>query len=55
MCGICGKLNFNGRKVSEELRRRIRYRGQQFKIKTFTELIGDTERRYSEYLKELDM
>lgn len=40
-----------GRKVSDELKRRIKYRGTQFKIKTFSQLIDDTEKRYSEYLK----
>lgn len=39
-----------GRKVSDELRRRIKYRGSQFKIRTFSQLIDDTEKRYSDYL-----
>jgi len=43
-----------GRKISDELKRRIKYRGNQFKIRTFTELIEDTERRYKNYLEVIN-
>lgn len=42
-----------GNKIDGELKRRIKYRGSQFHIRTFSELIGDTENRYSEYLAAL--
>lgn len=42
-----------GKRISMELERRIKYRGSQFKIRTFTELIGDTEKRYNEYINLL--
>lgn len=42
-----------GRKISDELSRRKKYRGNQFKVITFTELIEDTERRYKDYLEAI--
>lgn len=40
-----------GNRISDELKKIVKYRGSQFRIKTFTDLIGDSENRYSEYLK----
>lgn len=42
-----------GRKVSEELRKRMKYRGSQFKLMTFSDLIEDTEKRYKEFIDVL--
>jgi len=43
-----------GRKVSEDLKKRVKYRGNQFKLKTFVDLIEDTEKRYKEFIKTLE-
>jgi len=44
-----------GQKVHPDLRDVLTIRGgTRFSIKTFTDLIGDTERRYREYLKAVD-
>ena len=43
-----------GSKQADELRRTLKLRGTTFKVKTYTQLIGDTERRYSRYLEALD-
>lgn len=43
-----------GRKISDDLKKRVKYRGSQFKLKTFIDLIDDTEKRYSEYIKTLE-
>lgn len=39
-----------GRKIGDELKRRMKYRGTQFKVRTYSQLIDDAEKRYSEYL-----
>lgn len=43
-----------GRTVSDELERKKKYRASHFKIKTFADLIDDTEKRYKEYLDSLN-
>ena len=43
-----------GTKKSEDLARTLKVRGASMKVKTYTDLISDTERRYSNYLKVLD-
>lgn len=43
-----------GKSISDELERKRKYRGSQFKVKTFSDLIDDTEKRYKEFLKALD-
>jgi len=43
-----------GRKVDKDLQRKKKYRGPQFKIKTFSDLIDDTERRYKEFIKIIE-
>lgn len=42
-----------GKKISPELSKRKKYRGSQFKIKTYTDLISDTETRYKEFIQTL--
>lgn len=42
-----------GKRVSEDLKRKKRYRGGNFKILTFSQLISDTEQRYKEYIQEM--
>lgn len=42
-----------GKTISAELERKRKYRGSQFKVRTFSDLIDDTEKRYKEYLKTL--
>ncbi len=42
-----------GKTISEELERKKKYRGSQFKVRTFSDLIDDTEKRYKEFLKAL--
>ena len=42
-----------GKKVNEDLNRKVKYRGGNFKIRTFTQLISDTEKRYNEYIKTI--
>lgn len=39
-----------GRKISDDLKRRIKHRSSGFKIKTFSDLIDDTEKRYKEFI-----
>jgi hypothetical protein len=43
-----------GKKESDDLTRTRKLRGGSQKVRTYTELIDDTERRYSEYLKALE-
>lgn len=43
-----------GKTISAELERKKKYRGSQFKVRTFSDLIDDTEKRYKEYLQALD-
>lgn len=40
-----------GKTISTELERKRKYRGNQFKVRTFSDLIDDTEKRYKEFLK----
>lgn len=42
-----------GRKISDDLKKRAKYRGNQFKLKTFIDLIDDTEKRYIDFVKTL--
>lgn len=42
-----------GRKISDELKKRIKYRGGHFKLLTFADLIDDTEKRYKEFMSAL--
>jgi len=43
-----------GRKISDDLKKRAKYRGSQFKLRTFVDLIDDTEKRYKEFIKTLE-
>ena len=43
-----------GRKISNDLKKRVKYRGSQFKLKTFIDLIDDTEKRYKEFITTLE-
>ena len=40
-----------GRRIDGELKKRLRYRKNTFKIRTFADLVDTTEKRYKEYLK----
>jgi ribosomal protein L40E len=42
-----------GQKKSDDLARTLKVRGNRLRVKTYTELIGDTERRYKDYLDAL--
>ncbi len=42
-----------GQTISTELERKKKYRGNQFKVRTFSDLIDDTEKRYKEFYKTL--
>lgn len=42
-----------GQKKSDDLERTLKVRGNRLKVKTYTDLIGDTERRYKSYLDAL--
>jgi len=42
-----------GRKISDDLKNRMKYRPNQFKILTFSDLIDDTEKRYNEFIKAM--
>jgi hypothetical protein len=44
-----------GQKASDDLKRTLKLRGSSQKVRTYTQLIGDTERRYADYLKALDV
>lgn len=39
-----------GRKIDDDLSRKIKHRASHFKIKTFSDLIDDTEKRYKEFV-----
>jgi RecB family endonuclease NucS len=41
-------------RVSEELRGTLDMRSKSFKVRTYTELVSDTRRRYTSYLKALE-
>lgn len=43
-----------GQKQSDELRETMKVRREAFKIRTYTQLVSDTERRYKQYLDALD-
>ncbi len=43
-----------GRKISDDLIKTMKYRGNQFKILTFTDMIADTEKRYKEFIEALN-
>jgi hypothetical protein len=43
-----------GRHISDELKKRMKYRGQQFKIRNYAELIDETMQRYEKYLENPD-
>lgn len=44
-----------GRKASDDLKKTLDVRGgQSFKVRTYTQLISDTERRYKNYLEALE-
>jgi ribosomal protein L40E len=43
-----------GSKVSEELRGTLDMRSKSFKVRTYTELVSDTRRRYTKYLEALE-
>jgi hypothetical protein len=43
-----------GQKSSDDLKRTLKLRGSAQKVRTYTQLISDTERRYSRYLEALD-
>ena len=42
-----------GRKVSNDLKKRMKFRGNQFKVKTYSDLIDDVKKRYTEFYKNL--
>jgi len=43
-----------GKKIDKDLQRKKKYRSSQFKIKTFSDLIDDTEKRYKEFIEILN-
>jgi len=43
-----------GKKIDKDLQKKKKYRSSQFKIKTFSDLIDDTERRYREFIKIME-
>lgn len=43
-----------GRKISDDLKRRLKFRGGQFKVKTYSDLIDDVKKRYTEFYKNFD-
>jgi ribosomal protein L40E len=42
-----------GRKVSDTLRKHLKMRGSSFRVRTYTDLIQDTDQRYKQYLDAL--
>lgn len=42
-----------GKTISADLKSKMKYRGNQFRIRTFSDLIDDTEKRYKDFLKTL--
>ena len=44
-----------GNKKSEDLTRRLKHRSSSFKVRTYTDLVADTEHRYRDFLKTLDL
>jgi hypothetical protein len=55
---LTGKKAFEaylvGSKSSPDLKRTLAVRGTAFRVRTYTDLISDTERRYKKYLEALD-
>lgn len=43
-----------GNKKSQDLTRRLKHRSSNFKVRTYTDLVADTEHRYKEFLQTLD-
>ena len=43
-----------GNKSSDDLKRTLKVRGSSFRVRTYTDLISDTERRYKRYLDALE-
>lgn len=43
-----------GRKISDDLKRRLKFRGSQFKVKTYSDLIDDVKIRYTEFYKNFN-
>jgi len=50
-----GQAILIGRRVSDELQRKKKYRGQQFKVCNYAQVLDDTENRYKNYLKGMDV
>ncbi len=42
-----------GRKISDDLKKRLKFRGNQFKVKTYSDLIDDVKKRYTDFYKNL--
>lgn len=42
-----------GKTISDDLKKKMKYRGSQFKVRTFADLIDDTEKRYTDYLNKM--
>ena len=42
-----------GRKISDDLKKRLKFRGSQFKVKTYSDLIDDVKKRYTDFYKNL--
>lgn len=42
-----------GKTISPDLKNKMKYRGNQFRVRTFTDIIDDTEKRYKEFLKAM--
>lgn len=43
-----------GSKESDDLKRTKKMRHSSFRVRTYTQLIGDTERRYKQFLDALE-
>ena len=43
-----------GQKISDDLKKRMKYRGSQFKLLTFSDLIDDTEKRYRDFIEAME-
>lgn len=43
-----------GKKISSDLEKRLKFRGSQFRVKTYSDLIDDVKKRYTEYYKRLE-
>jgi hypothetical protein len=53
-----GKYTFEGylvgRKISDDLKKRLKFRGSQFKVKTYSDLIDDVKKRYTDFYKKFE-